>query len=95
MIAEITTGEVVKRAVEGPKVTKPEISISAPFADFIKQSIASIRAGESVAIEAMNSGGDIQRAVRSVMSAERNLQLVLAVRDRAVSAVQEITRMSL
>lgn len=95
MTSEIAIGEVLKRAAQSANATKPATRVSAPFEEFIKHSISSIRASETVAIEAMNTGGDVQRAVRAVMSAERNLQLMLAIRDRAVGAVQEITRMSL
>ena len=51
--------------------------------------------GEAAAIEGVKGSMPTFKVVDSVMSAQRTLQQTLAIRDKAVSAYQDITRMSI
>lgn len=52
-----------------------------------------MRAGEAESIRALTGRADLQQVVEAVTQAELSLQKVTAVRDRVISAYQEIMRM--
>ncbi len=43
----------------------------------------------------MQGAAPVHKVVESIMSAQRSLQSALAIRDKAVSAYQEISRMAI
>lgn len=67
------------------------------FGDFIREaateSIATMRGGEKASAQAVTGNADLTDVVEAVTSAELTLQTVVAVRDRMLSAYQEIMRM--
>ena len=67
------------------------------FADFmarnITDSIDTMKTGESMAAKAVTEEADLTDVVQAVTAAELTLQTVVSVRDRLVSAYQEIMRM--
>lgn len=67
------------------------------FADFLKgkaqQSVEALRTSESVSAQAVTGEADIVDVVQAVTNAELTLQTVVSVRDRMISAYQEIMRM--
>jgi len=82
-----TTGETGGAAAGGgPK-----------FADFLKdkaqESVDTLRKSEEVSAKAVTGEADIVDVVQAVTSAELTLQTVVGVRDRMISAYQEIMRM--
>lgn len=52
-----------------------------------------LRESESASVKALTGGGDLQQVVEAVTEAELGLQKLVAVRDRMISAYQEIMRM--
>src|SRR5258708_27479926 len=54
-----------------------------------------LQAGEAVAIQGVQGAVSPMKVVDSVMAAQRSLQTVLAIRDKAVSAYQEVARMAI
>jgi flagellar hook-basal body complex protein FliE len=58
-------------------------------------SIATVQAGEASAIQGLQGGMEPYKVVDSIMGAQRTLQSMLAIRDKAVSAYQEISRMAI
>jgi flagellar hook-basal body complex protein FliE len=54
---------------------------------------ASLQAGEAKAVEALTGKASLQDVVEAVTEAELSLQKMTAVRDRVISAYQEIMRM--
>ncbi len=67
------------------------------FSDFLRQktveSIDTLKTGEKMSARAVTGEADITDVVSAVTSAELTLQTVVAVRDRMISAYQEIMRM--
>jgi flagellar hook-basal body complex protein FliE len=55
----------------------------------------SMRSGEAAALSAIQGDMQLQTVVDKVMAAERTFQTALAVRDKAVSAYLEISRMQI
>jgi flagellar hook-basal body complex protein FliE len=79
--------------------TAPAASAQAPsFEQALSQAIGSavntLQAGEAVAIQGVEGAVSPMKVVDSVMAAQRSLQTVLAIRDKAVSAYQEIAHMT-
>lgn len=69
------------------------------FSDFLKdkarESIDVMRTSEQMSAKAVTGEADITDVVQAVTDAELTLQTVVSVRDRMVSAYQEIMRMSI
>lgn len=62
---------------------------------FATQTIDSIKHGESTAIAGVQGSASPQSVVSAVMQAERDLHTAVALRDKAVAAYQEISRMAI
>jgi len=67
------------------------------FADFLKdkaqESVDTMRKSEEISAKAVTGEADLVDVVQAVTSAELTLQTVVSVRDRMISAYQEIMRM--
>lgn len=58
-----------------------------------QKSIDTMRSGETMSAKAVTGEADITDVVQAVTAAELTLQTVVSIRDRMVSAYQEIMRM--
>jgi flagellar hook-basal body complex protein FliE len=69
------------------------------FGQMMKQvasdAIGSLKTGEATAISGIEGKASVQQVVEAVMKAQQTLQTVIAVRDKVVSAYQEINRMAI
>jgi flagellar hook-basal body complex protein FliE len=67
------------------------------FSDFLKSKLTdtvnTLKAGEKVSAQAITGKANLTDVVQALSSAEMTLQTIVAVRDRLVSAYQEIMRM--
>ena len=67
------------------------------FSDFLKQqaakSVDTLRKGEAMSAKAVTGEADMIAVVQAVSAAEITVQTAVALRDRMVSAYQEIMRM--
>ena len=67
------------------------------FADLVKtglqSSIDTMRSGEQASAQAVSGDATLQDVVGAITQAELTLETVVAVRDRLVTAYQEIMRM--
>ena len=68
---------------------------SAALAQAASDVIGTIKNGEATAIAHVTGGASTQQIVEAVMAAEQALQTAISVRDRAVAAYQEISRMTI
>ncbi|MBI1867233.1 MAG: flagellar hook-basal body complex protein FliE [Methylocystis sp.] len=57
--------------------------------------VDALKAGEAAAISGIQGKASLQQVVDTIMAAERTLQTTIAVRDKAVNAYQEISRMAI
>ncbi|HLH48771.1 MAG TPA: flagellar hook-basal body complex protein FliE [Roseiarcus sp.] len=57
--------------------------------------IDTVKTGEAMAIQGLEGSAPAFKVVEAVMAAQRTLQSALAIRDKAVSAYQEISRMAI
>jgi flagellar hook-basal body complex protein FliE len=69
------------------------------FGDFLQQfaaqTVDSLKGGEAAAIAGVDGKANVQQVVSAVMQAERDLHTAIALRDKAVAAYQEISRMAI
>lgn len=65
------------------------------MSDVVRQAAGTLREAEASAAAAIQGRIDTREAVSQVLAAERTLQAVIAVRDKAVGAYLEISRMQI
>lgn len=70
-------------------------SFSDVLQQFATQTVDSLKNGEATAIAGVQGGASAQKVVSAVMQAERDLHTAVALRDKAVAAYQEISRMAI
>ena len=91
------------RAVGTPTaVTQPTAAPATGGADFGKvladvanNTVDALKSGESAAIGGITGSRSVQSVVDAMLNAEQALQTAIAVRDKLVSAYQEISRMNI
>ncbi|SDR61191.1 flagellar hook-basal body complex protein FliE [Rhizobiales bacterium GAS113] len=69
------------------------------FGDMLAQvthdAVSTLKAGEAAAISGIEGHASVQHVVEAVMSAQTTLQTAVAVRDKVISAYQDISRMAI
>jgi flagellar hook-basal body complex protein FliE len=70
-------------------------SFDQALAQVVGSAVNTLQTGEAVAIQGVEGAVGPMKVVESVMAAQRSLQTVLAIRDKTVSAYQEIARMAI
>lgn len=94
-----SVGKLAAPGYAGVSPAAPTAASGPSFTELLSQLISSgvntIQAGESAAIQGLTGGASPFKVVEAVMEAQRTLQEGLSIRDKAVSAYQEIARMSL
>jgi flagellar hook-basal body complex protein FliE len=68
---------------------------SSMMAQLANGTVDSLNTSEKMSIAGMSGKATTQSVVEAVMQAQESLQTAIAVRDKAVSAFQEVTRMSI
>lgn len=88
-------GAAQKRAQAGP--TAVESGAAPRFENLLRSELQgtrdALRASEAQALNALSGRASLQQVVEAVTEAELSLQKMTAVRDRVISAYQEIMRM--
>ena len=83
----------------GAQVASSAASSGGDFGQVMAQvsadAVQSLKTAESMSVDGLEGKANVQGVVQAVMSAQESLQTALAVRDKAVAAFQEITRMSI
>ena len=87
--------QAAKRAAGGSE--DPHSTGVPKFGDLVSKSIdeaiEASKTSENVSIQAASGQSDLQDVVEAVNAAEISLQTVVSIRDRVISAYQEILRM--
>ncbi len=79
----------------GASATASQVSFTEMFEQVANGAIDTLKTGEASAIAGLKGGAPVQQVVEQVLSAERTLQTTIALRDKAVGAYQEISRMAI
>src|SRR3984885_8332930 len=83
------------RSPQSPAAPTEGPSFDQALTQAIGSAIDTLQTGEAVAIQGVEGAAAPMKVVESMMAAQRSLQTVLAIRDKAVAAYQEIARMSI
>src|SRR5208337_541080 len=82
-------------AGQAPMPSSGGLSFEEALGQAIGSAVGALQAGEAAAIQGVEGAASPMKVVESVMEAQRSLQSMLAIRDKVVSAYQEIARMSI
>ena len=63
------------------------------LSDAMKNAMSHMRVGETAAAQGAAGQGDVVQVVNAVTAAELTLETVVAIRDRVISAYQDIMKM--
>ena len=85
--ASSTPAPAASAAASGP-------SFAQTLGQVVNDAIGTLQSGEAAAIQGVQGSMQPFKVVESIMGAQRTLSQALAIRDKAVSAYQEITRMA-
>ena len=61
----------------------------------MSDAVSGLKGAEATATQGIKGSADVQTVVGQVMGAQESLQTALAIRDKAVGAFQEVTRMAI
>ncbi len=79
--------------------TSPALTEGTTFEQALSQAVGSavdaLQSGEALAIQGVEGAAPPMKVVSAVMEAQRSLQSVLAVRDKLVSAWQDVSKMAI
>jgi flagellar hook-basal body complex protein FliE len=90
-----TAAEAIPTPAAGAASSAAGPSFAQTLSQFASDAIGTLQAGESAAIQGLQGSMSPFKVVESVMAAQRTLQEALSIRDKAVSAYQEISRMAI
>jgi flagellar hook-basal body complex protein FliE len=93
--AGVSALATVSEATVRPAAMPTSTSFDSVLGDIATNAINTIKTGEAAAISGLQGSASAQQVVDAVMSAERTLQLAVAVRDKVVQAYQEVSRMAI
>jgi flagellar hook-basal body complex protein FliE len=90
-------------AAQTPRITGAEVSagglLPADFSQVLSQlasnATQTLKSGEAMSLAGMQGKVSTQEVVSAVMEAEQTLQTAIALRDKAVAAYLELSRMAI
>lgn len=86
-VAGATEGAAQAGAAQGAN------SFSEALAHAVKDATGTLHTGETAAAQGAAGKGDVVQVVNAVTAAELTLETVVAIRDRVISAYQDIIKM--
>ncbi len=89
-ISGISGGDIVNKV---QNASSDGASFSDLLQNNIEKSIQTMKSGEDMAAKAVTGEANLTDVVQAVTSAELTLQTVVSVRDKMISAYQDIMRM--
>jgi len=98
MISSISALNTVRQATAVPATPQaaavPQADFATVLAEVSSNAITTLKAGEAAGLAGLEGKASVQQVVEAIMSAEQTLQTAIAIRDKVVSAYQEISRMA-
>jgi flagellar hook-basal body complex protein FliE len=88
-----SAGGVAQRSVASTQAAGTDFS--SVLAQVSTNAVDTMKQGEAMSIAGIEGRASVQQVVESVMSAEQTLQAVVAIRDKAVAAYQQISQMAI
>jgi flagellar hook-basal body complex protein FliE len=87
--------DIAKSSSAIAQTGQPALGFDGVMEQVAADAIGTLKAGEAASISSIQGKVSAQRVVEAVMSAERTLQMAVAVRDKVVQAYQEVSRMAI
>lgn len=84
-----------KTATSASSVSSAGDSFSSMMASFSKDTVDKLKTSESMSVAGLQGKATTQSVVEAVIAAQESLQTAIAVRDKAVGAFQEVSRMAI
>ena len=78
-----------------PNGTATGVDFGSVMAQVTQNAVGKLKSAEATAISGMQGQASVQQVVQTVMDAQSSLQTAIAVRDKLVSAYQELNRMAI
>ncbi|MDX2145865.1 MAG: flagellar hook-basal body complex protein FliE [Rhodospirillaceae bacterium] len=88
-----SVSNAAKGAKIAPMAAGDEESFASLVTDSLKSAVQSGRRAEELSLKEISGEADLKDVVTAVANAEHTLETVVAVRDKVLSAYQEILRM--
>lgn len=87
----------IGQTVPGSNVTGAggPTDFSSVLSQVANDAMNTLNTGEATAISGLQGKASVQEVVKSVLDAQQAVQTVVAIRDKVVSAYQEISRMAI
>lgn len=82
-------------AASGTADSAESVSFADLLGNKVEESVQTLKSGEEMAAKAITGEADLTDVVQAVTDAELTLQTLVAVRDKMISAYQEIMRMQI
>ncbi len=73
----------------------PQDDFTSMLHSFVSSTAGAVTHAERVSMSALHGAASAREVVDSTMRAEQMLQTAIALRDKTISAIQEITRMAI
>jgi flagellar hook-basal body complex protein FliE len=96
----LAAGARVDASARTATATAPTAAAEAGGQDFASMltslatdAVRSVQGGEQAAMSQLRGHGSVQQTVEAILHAEQTLQAAIAIRDKAVAAYQELSRM--
>ena len=86
--ARVSSPPAATAATTGP-------SFADVLAEMTGNPVDALKSSEAAAIGGIQGKVSVQEVVQSIMTAQESLQTAIAIRDKVVSAYQELTRMAI
>jgi flagellar hook-basal body complex protein FliE len=83
------------RSVQSTAAPTEGPSFEQALSQAIGTAVDTLKTGEAVAIQGVEGAASPMKIVEATMAAQRSLRTVLAIRDKAVAAYQDIARMAI
>lgn len=94
-LAQSAATSMSQQAQSTANVQAAGSAFSQVMQQYASDAVDSLKSGEAAAINGVAGKMPVQKVVDAVMTAERDLQTVIALRDKVVNAYQEISRLSI
>jgi len=92
---EFDTSNDVSGASAASAAATPTVSFGQTLNQVVTDAVNTVKGGEAASIQGLQGSMPPFKVVEAVMDAQRTLQSTLAIRDKAVSAYQEISHMNI
>ena len=89
------TSEITKASPAVTQASQSALGFDGVLEQVAADAIGTLKASEAASIASIQGKVSAQKVVEAVMSAERSLQMAVAVRDKVVAAYQEVSRMAI